>query len=70
MVVKEQFSLNQIWERGFTKYLIPRHSLRKQHNTSNLFIYDTMLLFSQENADAILIASMLLGFVAQRVSLN
>ena len=46
MVVKEQFSLNQIWERGFTKYLIPRHSLRKQHNTSNLFIYDPMLLFA------------------------
>ena len=66
MVVKEQFSLNQIWERGFTKYLIPRYSLWKQHDTSYLFIYDPVLLFSQENADVILIASMLLGFVAQR----
>ena len=64
MVVKEQFSLNQIWDRGFTKYLIPRYSLRKQHDTSYLFVYDPVLLFSQENA--ILIASMLLGFVAQR----
>ena len=62
MVVKEQFSLNQIWE----KYLIPRYSLRKQHDTSYLFIYDPVLLFSQENTDAILIASMLLGFVTQR----
>ena len=66
MVVKEQFSLNQIWERGFPKYLFPRYSLRKQHDTSYLFIYDPVLLFSQENTDAILIASMLLGFVTQR----
>ena len=46
------------------KYLISRHSRRKQQDTSYPGLHNPVLLFIQENADTILIASMLLGFVA------